>query len=128
MIQTQLVHMLIRTCKTCTCSRSNNCQEKGVGTVILGKFIEDFKTKNPKITDSINWPFFGFASDIECCGISCKKESKSKAYWKAFTFLEHQLLRMFHPAKKYGKLLQNVINKKIINYYAPSDDVGKMGR
>jgi len=26
-------------------------------------------------------------------------------------------------SKKYGKLLQNIVNKKIINHYAPTDDV-----
>ena len=42
---------------------------------------------------------------------------------KAFIFLVHPFTDDVPSSKKYGKILQNIVNKKIVNHYAPSDEV-----
>ncbi len=88
----------------------------------LGKFIEDFKTTSPKTKIRLMGHSLGSQVILSTVEYLAKKKENSgiidSVYFFGASITEDTL-----SSKKYGKILQNIIHKKIINYYAPTDDV-----
>ena len=88
----------------------------------LGKFIEDFKESSPKTKIRLMGHSLGsqvILSTIEYLG---KKKQNSGILESVYLF-GASITEDVPSSKKYGKLLQTVVNKKILNHYAPSDEV-----
>lgn len=90
----------------------------------LGKFIEDFKKSSPKTKIRLMGHSLGsqvILSTIEY--LSKKKQNKSIIY--SVYFFGASITEDVPSSKKYGKLLQTIVDKKLVNYYAPTDEVLK---
>jgi len=88
----------------------------------LGKFIEDFKTTSPKTKIRLMGHSLGsqvILSTVEY--LATKKQNTGII--ESIYFFGASITEDTPSSKKYGKLLQNIINKKIVNHYAPSDEV-----
>jgi hypothetical protein len=90
----------------------------------LGKFIEDFKTINPKIKIRLIGHSLGSQVILSTVEYLAKKK-QNKGIIESVYFFGASITEDVPSSKKYGKLLDAVINKKIINHYAPTDDVLK---
>ena len=90
----------------------------------LGKFIEDFKTINPKIKIRLIGHSLGSQVILSTVEYLAKKK-QNKGIVESVYFFGASITEDVPSSKKYGKLLDAVINKKIINHYAPTDDVLK---
>ena len=53
------------------------------------------------------------------------KKSSNKEIVESIYFFGASITEDVPSSRKYGKILQNIINKKIQNYFAPSDEVLK---
>ena len=88
----------------------------------LGLFIEDFKKTNPKT--KIRLMGHSLGSQVILSTIECLAKNKQNYGIVESVYLFGASITANVPSsKKYKKILQNVINKKIINYYAPTDEV-----
>ena len=88
----------------------------------LGKFIEDFKESSPKTKIRLMGHSLGsqvILSTIEYLG----KKKQNSGILESVYFFGASITEDVPSSKKYGKLLQTVVNKKILNHYAPSDEV-----
>lgn len=88
----------------------------------LGKFIEDFKESSPKTKIRLMGHSLGsqvILSTLEYLS----KNSKNKGIVEGVYFFGASITEDVPSSKKYGKILQNIVNKKIINHYAPKDEV-----
>ena len=90
----------------------------------LGKFIEDFKTINPKIKIRLIGHSLGSQVILSTVEYLAKKK-QNKGIIESVYFFGASITDDVPSSKKYGKLLDVIINKKIINHYAPTDDVLK---
>ena len=88
----------------------------------LGKFIEDFKTTSPKIKIRLMGHSLGSQVILSTIEYLAKKKQNSGIIDSVY-FFGASITEDIPSSKKYGKLLQNIVNKKIINHYAPTDDV-----
>ena len=88
----------------------------------LGKFIEDFKIKNPKIKIRLIGHSLGSQVILSTVEYLSKKK-QNKGIIESIYFFGASITEDVPSSKKYGKLLYKIINKKILNYFAPSDDV-----
>ncbi|RMW39856.1 MAG: DUF726 domain-containing protein [Nitrosopumilus sp.] len=90
----------------------------------LGRFIEDFKKENPKTKIRLMGHSLGsqvILSTIEHLG----KKKENYGIVEGVYFFGASITEDVPSSPKYKKLLQNVVNKKIINHYAPTDEVLK---
>ena len=90
----------------------------------LGKFIEDFKMFNPKTKIRLMGHSLGSQVILSTVEYLAKKKQNTGIIESVY-FFGASITEDVPSSKKYGKLLQIIINKKIINHYAPTDDVLK---
>ena len=88
----------------------------------LGKFIEDFKITSPKTKIRLMGHSLGSQVILSTIEYLAKKKQNSGIIDSVY-FFGASITEDIPSSKKYGKLLQNIVNKKIINHYAPTDDV-----
>jgi len=103
----------------------------GVGQIIakkngrnLGRFIEDFKNTSPKTKIRLMGHSLGSQVILSTVEYLAKKKQNDDIIESVY-FFGASITDDIPSSKKYGKLLQKIINKKIINHYAPTDDVLK---
>ena len=88
----------------------------------LGRFIEDFKASSPKTKIRLMGHSLGsqvIQSTIEYLA----KRKQNTGIIEAVYFFGASIPGDSPSSKKYGKIFQSIVNTKIINYYAPSDEV-----
>jgi hypothetical protein len=90
----------------------------------LGKFIEDFKTTSPKTKIRLMGHSLGSQVILSALEYLSKKKQNYDIVESVY-FFGASITEDVPSSKKYGKIFQNTINKKIINHYAPTDDVLK---
>ena len=90
----------------------------------LGKFIEDFKTTSPKTKIRLIGHSLGSQVILSTLEYLSKKK-QNFGIMESVYFFGASITEDVPSSKKYGKIFQNIINKKIINHYAPTDDVLK---
>ena len=88
----------------------------------LGKFIEDFKISNPKTKIRLMGHSLGTQVILSTAEYLAKKKQNTGII-ESIYFFGASITNDIPSSKKYGKILQNIINKKIVNHYAPTDDV-----
>jgi len=88
----------------------------------LGKFIEDFKTTSPKTKIRLIGHSLGSQVILSTVEYLVKKKENLGIIDSVY-FFGASITEDTPSSKKYGKILQSIIHKKIINYYAPTDDV-----
>jgi predicted alpha/beta-fold hydrolase len=90
----------------------------------LGKFIEDFKTTSPKTMIRLIGHSLGSQVILSTLEYLSKKKQNCGIVESVY-FFGASITEDIPSSKKYSKIFQNTINKKIINHYAPTDDVLK---
>ncbi len=88
----------------------------------LGKFIEDFKITSPKTKIRLMGHSLGSQVILSTVEYLAKKKQNTGII-QSVHFFGASITEDTPSSKKYGKILQNIINKKIINHYAPTDEV-----
>ena len=88
----------------------------------LGKFIEDFKITSPKTKIRVMGHSLGSQVILSTVEYLARKKQNSGIIDSVY-FFGASITEDVPSSKKYGKILQNIINKKIVNHYAPTDDV-----
>ncbi|AFS80976.1 hypothetical protein NKOR_05450 [Candidatus Nitrosopumilus koreensis AR1] len=88
----------------------------------LGQFIEDFKESSPKTKIRLMGHSLGSQVILSTVEYLAKKKQNFGVVESVY-FFGASIKDDVPSSKKYGKLLQNIVNKKIINYYAPTDEV-----
>jgi len=88
----------------------------------LGKFIEDFKITSPKTKIRLMGHSLGSQVILSTVEYLAKKK-KNTGIIQSVHFFGASITEDVPSSKKYGKILQSIINKKIVNHYAPTDDV-----
>ena len=87
----------------------------------LGKFIEDFKSENPNIKIRLMGHSLGTQVILSTLEYLAKKK-KNFGIVEGVYFFGASITEEIPSSKKYGKILQNIVNKKIVNHYAPTDE------
>ena len=88
----------------------------------LGLFIEDFKAISHKT--KIRLMGHSLGSQVILSAIErLSKKNQNDAVIESVHFFGASISNSILLSKKYGKLLDKVINDKIINYYSPTDEV-----
>ena len=90
----------------------------------LGKFIEDFKSENPNIKIRLMGHSLGTQVILSTLEYLAKKKNNFGIVEGVY-FFGASITEEIPSSKKYGKILQNIVNKKIVNHYAPTDEVLK---
>lgn len=88
----------------------------------LGKFIEDFKETSPKTRIRLMGHSLGSQVILSTLEYLAKKKKNIGIVEGAY-FFGASITEDVPSSKKYGKILQSVINSKIVNHYAPKDEV-----
>ena len=88
----------------------------------LGKFIEDFKATSPKTKIRLIGHSLG-SQVILSTVVYLAKKRQNFGIIDSVYFFGASITEDVPSSKKYGKILQNIIHKKIINHYAPTDAV-----
>ncbi len=88
----------------------------------LGKFIEDFKITSPKTKIQLMGHSLGSQVILSTVEYLAKKKQNTGII-QSVHFFGASITEDTPSSKKYGKILQNIINKKIVNHYAPTDEV-----
>ena len=88
----------------------------------LGRFIEDFKISSPKTKIRLMGHSLGSQVILSTVEYLAKKKHNTGII-ESVHFFGASITEDVPSSKKYGKILQNIINKKIVNYYAPTDEV-----
>ncbi len=88
----------------------------------LGIFIEDFKSINPKIKIRLMGHSLGSQIILSAIEYLAKKKQNIGIIESVY-FFGASITKDVPSSKKYGKLLQNIVHKKIVNHYAPTDEV-----
>ncbi len=88
----------------------------------LGKFIENFKIISPKTKIRLMGHSLGSQVILSTIEYLAKKK-KNTGIIESTYFFGASITEDIPSSKKYGKILQNIINKKIVNHYAPTDEV-----
>jgi hypothetical protein len=88
----------------------------------LGKFIEDFKTTSPKTKIRLMGHSLGSQVILSTLEYLAKKKESARIVESVY-FFGASITEDVPSSKKYGKILQIVVNTKILNYYAPKDEV-----
>lgn len=88
----------------------------------LAQFIADFHEKSPKTRIRLlghslgSQVILGAVEDLA-------KSTKNRGLIESLHFFGASITADIPASKKYGPKLQAIVNKKIINYYAPTDEV-----
>ena len=90
----------------------------------LGKFIEDFKSENPNIRIRLMGHSLGTQVILSTLEYLAKKK-KNFGIVEGVYFFGASITEEIPSSTKYGKILENIVNKKIVNHYAPTDEVLK---
>tara|TARA_B100001750_G_C15438963_1_gene562505 strand:+ start:431 stop:1189 length:759 start_codon:yes stop_codon:yes gene_type:complete len=90
----------------------------------LSKFIKDLKSKNPSIKIRLMGHSLG-AQVILSTIQSLAKNSKNKGIVESVHLFGASIPANSLSPKIHGKEFQKIVNKKIVNYYSPYDDVLK---
>ncbi len=88
----------------------------------LGKFIEDFKTVSPKTKIRLMGHSLGSQVILSALEYLARKKQNTEIVDAAYLF-GASITEDVPSSKKYGKIIQNMIKSKIVNYYAPKDKV-----
>ncbi len=88
----------------------------------LGKFIEDFKITSPKTKIRLMGHSLGSQVILSTIEYLAKKKQNTGIIQSIY-FFGASITKDTPSSKKYGKVLQNITNKKIVNHYAPTDEV-----
>jgi len=88
----------------------------------LGKFIEDFKTISPKTKIRLMGHSLGSQVILSTLEYLAKKKQNVGIVEGAY-FFGASITNDVPSSKKYGKIFQSIINSKIVNHYAPKDEV-----
>ena len=88
----------------------------------LGKFIEDFKVNSPDTKIRLIGHSLGTQVILSTLEYLAKKK-KNAGIVEGVYFFGASITDDVPSSKKYGKILQNIVNKKIVNHYSPSDEV-----
>jgi triacylglycerol esterase/lipase EstA (alpha/beta hydrolase family) len=88
----------------------------------LGKFIEDFKVNSPNTKIHLIGHSLGSQVILSTLEYLSKKKNNFGIVEGVY-FFGASITNDVPSSKKYGKILQNIVKKKIVNHYAPSDEV-----
>jgi hypothetical protein len=88
----------------------------------LGKFLEDFKVNSPSTKIRLIGHSLGSQVILSTLQYLAKKK-KNTGIVEGVYFFGASITDDVPASKKYGKILQDIVNTKIVNYYAPSDEV-----
>ncbi|MDH5431873.1 MAG: TMCO4 family protein [Nitrosopumilus sp.] len=88
----------------------------------LGKFIEDFKKTNPKTKIRLMGHSLGSQVILSTLEYLAKKK-ENIGIVEGVYFFGASITDDVPSSKKYGKILQSVVRSKIVNHYAPKDEV-----
>ena len=88
----------------------------------LGKFVEDFKSNSPSTKIRLIGHSLGTQVILSTLEYIAKKKKNIKLVEGVY-FFGASITEDVPSSKKYGKILQNIVNTKIVNHYAPSDEV-----
>lgn len=88
----------------------------------LGLFIEDFKNSSPNTRIRLMGHSLGSQVILSTLEYLSKKK-QNIAIIEAVYFFGASITEDVPSSKKYGKILQSIVNKKIVNHFAPSDEV-----
>jgi len=88
----------------------------------LGKFIEDFKSTSPDTKIRLMGHSLGSQVILSTLEYLAKKKQNFGIVDSAYLF-GASITEDVPSSKKYGKIIHNIIDKKIVNYYAPNDEV-----
>ena len=88
----------------------------------LGKFIEDFKKTSPKTKIRLMGHSLGSQVILSTLEYLAKKKQNIGIVDGVY-FFGASITEDVPSSKKYGKILQSVVHSKIVNYYAPKDEV-----
>jgi hypothetical protein len=88
----------------------------------LGKFIEDFKANSPRTKIRLIGHSLGSQVILSTLQYLAKKK-KNTGIVESVYFFGASITDDVPASKKYGNILRDTVNTKIINHYAPSDEV-----
>lgn len=88
----------------------------------LGKFIEDFKKTNPQIKIRLMGHSLGSQVILSTVEYLSKKKT-NRGIIESVHLFGASITEDIPSSKKYKKMLDTIINSKIINYFAPTDEV-----
>ena len=88
----------------------------------LGRFIEAFKLASPKTRINLMGHSLGSQVILSTLEYLAKKKQNHGIVYGAYLF-GASITEDIPSSKKYGKIIQNILEKKITNYYAPTDEV-----
>ena len=88
----------------------------------LGQFIEDFKVNSPSTKIRLIGHSLGSQVILSTLEYLAKKK-KNAGIVESVYFFGASITNDVPASKKYGKILQDTVNTKIVNYYAQSDEV-----
>ena len=88
----------------------------------LGKFIEDFKVNSPDTKIRLIGHSLGTQVILSTLQYLTKKK-KNIGIVESVYFFGASITNDVPSSKKYAKILQDTVNTKIVNHYAPSDEV-----
>ena len=88
----------------------------------LGKFVEDFKKANPDVKIRLMGHSLGSQVILSTVEYLFKKKINHGIIDSVYLF-GASITDDVPSSKKYKKILDSVINKKIINHFAPTDEV-----
>ena len=88
----------------------------------LGTFVEYFKSNSPNTKIRLIGHSLGTQVILSTLEYLSKKK-KNTGVIESVYFFGASITDDVPSSKKYGKILQDTVNKKIVNHYAPSDEV-----
>ena len=88
----------------------------------LGKFIEDFKVNSPSTKIRLIGHSLGTQVILSTLEYLARK-NKNAGIVEGVYFFGASITDDVPASKKYRKILQDIVNTKIVNHYAPSDEV-----
>ena len=88
----------------------------------LGKFIEDFKIISPKTKIRLMGHSLGSQVILSTLEYLAKKKQNDGIVESVY-FFGASITEDVPSSKKYGKILQSVVHSKIVNHFAPKDEV-----
>ncbi len=88
----------------------------------LGNFIEDFKTTSPKTKIRLIGHSLGSQVILSTLEYLAKKKQNIGIVEAAY-FFGASITEDVPSSKKYGIIFQTIVNSKIVNHYAPKDEV-----
>ncbi len=88
----------------------------------LGKFIEDFKASSPKTKIRLMGHSLGSQVILNTLEYLSKKKQNVDIIHAIYLF-GASIAEDVPSSKKYGKIFQTIVKSKIVNHYAPTDEV-----